>query len=74
MIYQVYLASYGFVLLVVALLVMTTRQEDDAKVSGARTVAKGGPVTALLAVLLYAAIIGVVLYLNLASVAAAKPV
>ena len=74
MIDQVYLASYGFVLLVVALLVMTTREDDDAKVSGAEAVAKGGPITALLAVLLYAAIIGVVLYLNLASVAPVKPV
>lgn len=65
MIDQVYLASYGFVLLVVALLVMTTRQEDNAQVSGAEVVARGGPFTALLAVLLYAAIIGVVLWANL---------
>ncbi|MDP3738368.1 MAG: hypothetical protein Q8R02_13315 [Hyphomonadaceae bacterium] len=70
MIDQVYLASYGFVLLVVALLVMTTRQEDKvqdsgAQDSGADVVARGGPLTALLAVLLYAAIIGVVLWANL---------
>jgi hypothetical protein len=62
---QVYLASYGFVLLVVALLVMTTHDEDKAQQSGAEVVARGGPVTAFLAVLLYAAIIGTLLYLNL---------
>jgi hypothetical protein len=62
---QVYLASYGFVLLVVALLVMTTREEDQAQQSGAEAIARGGPVTAFLAVALYAAIISGVLWFNL---------
>ncbi len=62
---QVYLASYGFVLLVVALLVLTTLREDKVQASGAETVVRGGPVTAFLAVALYAGIIGAVLALNL---------
>jgi hypothetical protein len=62
---QVYLASYGFVLLVVALLVMTTGREDQAQLGGAQTVARGGPLTAFLAVALYAAVIGLVLFMNL---------
>jgi hypothetical protein len=66
---QVYLASYGFVLLVVALLVMTTHDEDKAQQTGAEVVARGGPITAFLAVLLYAAIIGTLLYLNLTAMA-----
>ena len=70
---QVYLASYAFVLLVVALLVFATGKEDKAQRSGVSVdaVARGGPATALLAVLLYAAIIGLVLYLNLGRAAAA---
>jgi hypothetical protein len=62
---QVYLASYGFVLLVVALLVASTVKEDKAQESGAEAVARGGPLTAFLAVALYGAIISVVLWLNL---------
>jgi hypothetical protein len=62
---QIYLASYGFVLLVVALLVASTVKEDKAQASGAEVVARGGPLTAFLAVALYAAIISVVLWLNL---------
>lgn len=63
---QIYLASYGFVLLVVALLVMTTHDTDKAQETGAEVVARGGPLTAFLAVLLYATLIGALLYLNLA--------
>lgn len=69
---QVYLASYAFVLLVVALLVLATGKEDQAQRAhgvSARSVARGGPLTALLAVLLYAAIIGVVLFLNVGNAA-----
>ncbi len=67
---QIYLASYAFVLLVVALLVMTTGQEDAAQaeaqtIGGAHAVARGGPLTAFLAVALYGAIIGGVLWWNL---------
>jgi hypothetical protein len=62
---QIYLASYGFVLLVVALLVMTTGREDQAQRSGAEAIARGGPFTAVLAVALYAAIISAVLLFNL---------
>jgi hypothetical protein len=62
---QIYLASYGFVLLVVALLVMTTHDTDKAQQNGAEVVARGGPLTAFLAVLLYAGLIGLLLYLNL---------
>lgn len=62
---QVYLASYGFVLLVVGLLVLTTLREDEVQASGVKSVARGGPVTAFLAVALYAAIIGAVLWWNL---------
>lgn len=60
---QVYLASYGFVLLVVALLVIAG--EGGAKVVGASEVAKGGPMTAFLALALYAAVIALILFLNL---------
>jgi hypothetical protein len=69
---QVYLASYAFVLLVVGLLVAATGKEDQAQRTdgvSAQSVARGGPLTALLAVLLYAAIISVVLYLNVAKAA-----
>jgi hypothetical protein len=62
---QIYLASYGFVLLVVALLVMTTHDTDKAQQTGADVVARGGPLTAFLAVLLYAGLIGLLLFLNL---------
>ena len=60
----------AFVLLVVALLVMTTGQEDAAQaeaqtIGGAHAVARGGPLTAFLAVALYGAIIGGVLWWNL---------
>jgi len=61
---QLYLASYGFVLLVVSLLVFTTSKEDKAQQAGAVAIPKGGPLTALLAVLLYAAVIALILYLN----------
>jgi hypothetical protein len=60
---QVYLASYGFVLLVVALLVLT--EEDGARIAGASRVAKGGPLTAFLSLALYASVIAVILFLNL---------
>jgi hypothetical protein len=63
---QIYLASYGFVLLVVALLVLTTiKEEKDILAGGARALTSGGPMTAFLAVLLYAAVIALVLWLNL---------
>lgn len=63
---QIYLASYGFVLLVVALLVMSTGKEDEAQISGgADAITRGGPLVAFLAVLLYAAVIGALLFANL---------
>lgn len=62
---QIYLASYAFVLLVVAVLVMTTGREDAAQASGGHAAAKAGPLTAFLAVALYAAIISGVLWWNL---------
>jgi hypothetical protein len=65
---QIYLSSYAFILLVVALLVFTTGKEDKAPegghVGGALAIPKGGPLMALLAVLLYAAVIALILYLN----------
>jgi hypothetical protein len=65
---QVYLASYGFVLLVVALLVMTTgNAEDKNQLAAAHSLAKGGAATAFLSILLYAAVIGLILWLNLTS-------
>lgn len=65
---QVYLASYGFVLLVVALLVMTTGNvEEEKELAGAHAIAQGGWRTAFLSVLLYAAVIGLVLWLNLSA-------
>jgi hypothetical protein len=62
---QIYLASYAFVLLVVALLVLTTSQEDRAQKAGAAaSITRGGPLGAFLAVLLYAAVIALILFLN----------
>jgi hypothetical protein len=67
---QVYIASYAFVLLVVGLLVFTTNQEDKAQEDralasgGAHAITRGGPLAAFLAVLLYAAIIALILFLN----------
>jgi hypothetical protein len=70
---QIYLASYGFVLLVVTLLVLTSIKEEKALLAGsARVITSGGPLTAFLAVLLYAAVITFVLWLNLS--AAGPPV
>jgi hypothetical protein len=65
---QIYLASYGFVLLVVALLVTTTGNADDEKeLAAAHTIARGGAVTAFLSIALYAAVIALILWLNLTS-------
>lgn len=65
---QVYLASYGFVLLVVALLVMTTGNADEEKqLAAAHTIARGGALTAFLAIALYTAAIALILWLNLNS-------
>ena len=65
---QIYLASYGFVLLVVALLVMTTgNAEEEKQLAAAHTLAKGGLGTATLSILLYAAVIALILWLNLTS-------
>jgi hypothetical protein len=65
---QVYLASYGFVLLVVGLLVMTTgNAEEEKQLAGAHAIAQGGWRTAMLSVLLYVAVIALVLWLNLSS-------
>jgi hypothetical protein len=61
---QIYLASYGFVLLVVLLLVLTTGEAEKEKQFA---LARGGPGTAFLSVLLYAAVIALVLWLNLGS-------
>ena len=61
---QIYLSSYAFILLVVALLVFTTGKEDKAPEGGAVAIPKGGPLMAFLAVLLYAAVITLILYLN----------
>jgi hypothetical protein len=65
---QIYLSSYAFILLVVALLVFTTGKEDKApeggKEGGALAIPKGGPLMAFLAVLLYAAVIALILYIN----------
>jgi hypothetical protein len=64
---QIYLASYAFVLLVVTMLVLTTVKEDKKALiaDGAHAIASGGPLVAFLAVLLYAAVISLVLFLNL---------
>lgn len=65
---QIYLASYGFVLLVVALLVMTTgNAEEEKQLAAAHTLAKGGLGTATLSILLYASVIALILWLNLSS-------
>ncbi len=65
---QIYLASYGFVLLVVALLVMTTgNAEEEKQLAAAHSLAKGGLGTATLSILLYAAVIALILWLNLSS-------
>ena len=69
---QIYLASYGFVLLVVALLVMTTgNAEDEKQLAAAHSLARGGVGAALLSILLYAAVIALILWLNLSSPARA---
>ncbi len=63
---QIYLASYGFVLLVVGLLVMTTgNAEEEKNLAAAHSLAKGGVWTAFLSLLLYTAVIALVLWLNL---------
>lgn len=68
---QVYLASYGFVLLVVTLLVQTTSAEDEAKAEGrTKILPRAGWMAAFLAVLLYAAVISLVLWFNLATAGA----
>ncbi len=65
---QIYLASYGFVLLVVALLVMTPGNTGDEKqLAAAHSLARGGVGTALLSILLYTAVIALILWLNLSS-------
>jgi hypothetical protein len=64
---QVYLASYGFVLLVVGLLVMTTEKETENPLPGVHAIARGGWGTALLSVMLYAAVISLVLWYNLSN-------
>jgi hypothetical protein len=69
---QIYLASYGFVLLVVGLLVMTTGSTAEQKdFAGARAIARGGAGAAFLAIMLYAAVIILILWLNLSSPAGA---
>jgi hypothetical protein len=69
---QIYLASYGFVLLVVALLVMTTgNAEEEKNLAAAHSLSKGGVWTALLSLLLYTAVIALVLWLNLSTPSAA---
>lgn len=69
---QIYLASYGFVLLVVALLVMTTgNAEEEKTLAAAHSLAKGGGWTAFLSLLLYASVIALVLWLNLGAPGAA---
>jgi len=72
---QIYLASYGFVLMVVLLLVLTTVKEDkkDILADGAEALTKGGPTVAMLSLMLYAAVIGVILFLNLESVPGPAP-
>ena len=62
---QVYLASYAFVLLVVGLLVLAGDGEEKRQAAGAHAIARGGWGAAFLSVLLYAAIIALVLWLNL---------
>jgi hypothetical protein len=69
---QFYLASYGFVLLVVAVLVRTTGKEDAAHSAGGlgaldatKAIVRGGPLTAFLAVLLYTAVVALIGFLNL---------
>jgi hypothetical protein len=65
---QIYLASYGFVLLVVGLLVTTTgNAEDEKELAAAHTIARGGAITAFLSIALYAAVIALILWLNLSS-------
>jgi len=65
---QIYLASYGFVLLVVLLLVLTTgNAEEEKQLAAAHSLAKGGVGTATLSILLYAAVIALILWLNLSS-------
>jgi len=64
---QIYLASYAFVLLVVTMLVLTTVKEDKKALiaDGAHAITSGGPLVAFLAVLLYAAVISLILFVNL---------
>jgi hypothetical protein len=65
---QVYLASYAFVLLVIGLLVQGTGKDDAAQAesgAAAEILPRAGWLAAFLAVLLYAAVIGVVLLVNL---------
>lgn len=65
---QIYLASYGFVLLVVALLVMTTgNAAEEKQLAAAHTIARGGALTAFLSIALYTAVIALILWLNLTS-------
>lgn len=65
---QIYLASYGFVLLVVALLVMTTgNAEEEKQLAAAHSIARGGALTAFLSIALFAAVIALILWLNLTS-------
>ncbi len=69
---QIYLASYGFVLLVVALLVMTTgNAEEEKKLGAAQSLARGGALTAFLSIALYTSVIALILWLNIISPGAA---
>ena len=55
-------------LLVVALLVMTTgNAEEEKQLAAAHSLAKGGTGTAFLSILLYAGVIGLILWLNLSA-------
>ncbi|MDZ4761545.1 MAG: hypothetical protein SGJ21_10775 [Alphaproteobacteria bacterium] len=66
---QVYLASYAFILLVVSLLVRSTRVDDVGLVRGApgalERLARGGPALAYLTTLAYLIVVGLIIILNL---------
>jgi hypothetical protein len=67
---QVYLASYAFILMVVAMLVRGSRLDDAGLVRGAPgsfyRLVSSGPTIALVSMLGYLAVVGVILFLNLA--------
>lgn len=66
---QIYLASFGFVLLVVMLLVRTTRADDKGLLRGAHAateaIARGGWGSAMLVIAIYSILMAIILGINL---------